>query len=313
MNVNRLGWILLAVSVAWTTPPAVAAPDVNLGNALAKKLGAKVVPAAAGDQPGYWQIGEDFQILLAPSEPAGRVQTRDGRVTVGLGLGSKPRVADIKRIAYTTRTGPLPAHVNVVLNIYTTADSDPNLGANDASWYQRCLTGEPLYAVNYVESFPDNQWNTFSTDHPKSPLPFFDSKHTPPGFTGAPTLAAIAAADLTKAWGDLTKEAGKKLPEDSYAYKDMTVEALALSSSHDSSWKNFKADLAELRLELADGQSVRVRFGGGEDVADVAEVAATSSSDVAILAGAGVGVLAVLAVLVFRLKRSRRSATGKRT
>lgn len=311
MRKDSFMWALVLGTIVAAGGRAVQAVprEVILGTDVANKVGAKVVAEPGPEQQGFWRVGENFRIFLAPHQPAGVVSINQERVFVGLGLASSPRIEQIKRIAYMTRTGPMPAHVNVVLNIYTELDSDPQLGGNDANWYQRCLNGEPLYSKDYGSSFEDNIWNTFATDHPRSPLLFYDSAHSPPGFSTAPTLEQIQKASYADTWASLVQPVPKNAQADSYAYKNMKVEAISLFTSQGSNWTGFKGDLAQLQIELANGESVLVRFTSAASAAEAA-VKDESKHDLMLLGGSAVAALLVLLLLAIRWKRSNGRAVG---
>ena len=247
---------------------ADAATSVRLGDRLASHLGAKTIydGISGAENNSYWQIGESFGVLFSPTDELGKLAQVDGRVSVGLGLGKQPKLRDLKRLAYTTRTGDTPANVEVTLRAYTALNADAKLGANDGDWYQRALCCEPLYFKiangTYDEVFRDGRWCTFATDHAEAPMTFYDSDHGPRGYTG-PNLEQIKEAGKDNLWTEFGQTAEWK--ETSYAYGDSPICMFAISTSTDEqNWKDFSADIDTLTIELTSGESVTVHFDRGE-------------------------------------------------
>jgi hypothetical protein len=253
-----------------------AEPTIQVGQSIAEAEGVTVLEETRAEGGSAWRVGNDFQVFLAPDLPRGELHRelmqepedkkadKPGHVTcvVGLGFPYLVKVGQIKSIKYTWRT-PKPASiVNLSLRIYTAIDSDRTLETNDGPFYQRRLISEPVYVNHYREQFPDNRWGAASTDHPVSPLLWYDIPHTPPGFNSAPTLAQLQNGSYDHTWRDFIPEGKNSAPVDSYAYGDSVVKYISVMSYHnEGAWTGFKGDLDSVRVELTTGEVRVVDFG----------------------------------------------------
>ena len=245
-----------------TSAIALAEPvKFNVGKTPAQELGVEVADDEEASAGGYWKVQNDFEIFLSPKLPRGEVHREDGRFVVGLGLGDGVKISDIEAIRYSVRTAGTPYNVNVMLALYTEPGSDPNLKGDDETWYQRRAASEPLYCRNYKQVFPVNRWGVADTAHKTSPMLFFDTKHSPPGFSNGPTLAILQSAGYAQTWRDLSPDAYSGPGTDTIAYGQMVLKYISLSTyKSEGNWKDFKGDLDTFTVELKSGQSVTVDF-----------------------------------------------------
>ena len=89
----------------------------------------------------------------------------------------------------TKKMAPVGTNVDFYWSIYT----NPYTGGF-ASWYGQRLTSEPMYYNGY--NAPYNAWSSYQTTGTTNQMTFFDSNHSPYGYSGAPTLTDIQSGPI---------------------------------------------------------------------------------------------------------------------
>ncbi|MEI8048840.1 MAG: T9SS type A sorting domain-containing protein [Bacteroidota bacterium] len=132
-------------------------------------------------------------------------------------------IDDIASLQFSTQkvlpTPPPATNVDFYWGIYTVG--------NAHGWYGERLTSEPMYYNGY--NAPYNVWTTYQTGSGANQMTFFDSNHSPAGYSGAPTLADIQASPIDWSYSSPYWSAGT-----TYDYGAQTVKTISISTG--SGW-----------------------------------------------------------------------------
>lgn len=150
-------------------------------------------------------------------------------------------INDIYNLQFSTKK-VLPAGSN--LDFYWSIYTNPYTNGY-SSWYGQRITSEPMYYNNY--DAPYNLWNTYTTDGGPNQMTFFDSNHSPAGYSGAPTLADIQAGPIAFSASSPYWTSGSGID-----YGSQTVKYISIATG--SAWNaSMEAYLDDIRITLNNG------------------------------------------------------------
>ncbi|MFY9152762.1 MAG: right-handed parallel beta-helix repeat-containing protein [Prolixibacteraceae bacterium] len=216
--------LLLASLSSWATTTSV-----RLYSATASTVGGIGVSTEHFIGTGSWK-----------NDPASTIDNKMELYLPLTALGTFT-INDIYNLQFSTKKVlPAGSNLDFYWSIYT-----PKYTGGDGTWYGRRLTSEPMYYNNY--NAPYNVWNTYTTDDGTNQMTFFDSNHSPAGYSGAPTLADIQAGPISFSGSSPFWTSGS-----GFDYGSQTVMAISIATG--SAWNaSMEAYLDDIRITLNNG------------------------------------------------------------
>ena len=222
----------------------------------------KYISGTYGDGGDHFQVGEGVFGVFDP-----------GVLLEGTTGFEQLQFQDLTKYTWRTRTGATPANVDISLQWYTNHPSNTNgspaetravYGASDAGWYQRNPQAEPLYFTNgsggnYDNTYPDNTWNTFSTDpaDTNDPANYWDTPHSVGGdHTGQPTHADLMSTSTTARWSDFGTATGTT----PVGYGNMGIRFGVIKTSAGGNWAGFDGDMDQIYMEHSNGDTATLHL-----------------------------------------------------
>jgi hypothetical protein len=152
-------------------------------------------------------------------------------------------INDIASLQFSTKKVlPVPATANLDFywSIYTQ-------GAIDASWYGHRLTSEPMYYNGY--NAPYSTWSTYQTGAGTNQMTFFDSNHSPKGYSNAPTLANLQTGPI-----DWSYTSPFWAPGTAFDYRPEEIKYISISTGSGDGNSSMLSFLDGIQITLKNGE-----------------------------------------------------------
>ncbi|MCX6225752.1 MAG: hypothetical protein NTV01_13545, partial [Bacteroidia bacterium] len=177
-NLHLIALMLIAIMLCALNGMAATTTTVKLYAGTAATVGGIATSAEQFIGTGAWKNNQ--------AAPLGKMELYLPLASLGVF-----KIDDIANLQFSTKKmAPAGSNVDFFWSIYTA----PYVGGF-ASWYGQRLTSEPMYYNGF--NAPYGSWTTFQTPAGANQMTFFDSNHSPAGYSGAPTLADVQAGPIS--------------------------------------------------------------------------------------------------------------------